>query len=204
MRVYECVQGGPDWLRLRTAIPTASQFHRVFQPIRRKPSEQRHLYLLELVDEMIHGVRDEPYQNAWTRRGQELEPVARFSYEMEHGRRVRQVGFCTRDDGLVGGSPDGLVGDDGILEIKVKSPQIHATYLDGKEPNHIAQCQGLLWVCERAWTDLWLYSDTGESVLKRIDRDDDYLAAFVPVLDEFLADLEAEKSRVRVAHGVAL
>lgn len=201
MIVYECAQGSQEWLRLRAGIPTASQFHRIFQPARRKPSQQRSLYLLELVDEMVNGLRDDPYSNEWTRRGQDLEPQARFGYEMETGLRVRTVGFVTRDDGFCGGSPDGLVDPDGALEIKCRAPHLHQALIDGKSPGHIAQVQGIIWICEREWLDLWCYSDTTDSVLKRIHRDDSYLAEFVPALDQFLADLEDEKERVRVAHS---
>jgi len=199
--VHECVQGTNDWVRLRIGIPTASQFHRIFQPVRRKPSESRGIYLLELLDEWVSGQREEPFENKWTTRGREMEPEARFGYEMEHGAVVRQVGFVTRDDGLCGGSPDGLVGDDTVLEIKVPSPQIHSGIVAGKKPGHTAQCQGLLYVCERSKAHLWTYSPTGESVLHEIDRDDEMIAEMVPVLDEFCAELEAEKQNLAAIYG---
>lgn len=201
MKIHDCVQGSAEWIRLRLGIPTASQFHRIFQPVRRKPSNSRELYMLELLDEWVAQRRDEPFENEWTQRGKELEPEARFAYEMEHGASVRRVGFITRDDGLCGGSPDGLVGDDTVLEIKVPSPQIHDGIASGKKPGHTAQCQGLLYITERQRIHLWIYSPTGESVLKVIERDDEMISQMVPVLDEFCAELEAEKRQLASVYG---
>lgn len=201
MKIHDCVQGSPEWVRLRLGIPTASQFHRIFQPVRRKPSSSRELYKLELLDEWVAGRRDEPFANEWTERGKHLEPEARFAYEMEHGASVQRVGFVTRDDGQCGGSPDGLVGDDTVLEIKCPSPQIHGGIAAGKNPGHTAQCQGLLYITERQRLHLWIYSPTGESVLKVIERDDEFIGQMVPVLDEFCAELEAEKRHLADVYG---
>lgn len=199
MIVHPCTQGTEEWRRLRLGVPTASQFHRIYAPKKRQPSKQRDLYLLELVDEWLSGLRDEPIETDWTRRGRELEPVARFDYSMVRNVAVQEVGFVTRDDGRVGGSPDGLVGDDVVLEIKCKSPHIHDKIIHGKDPGHIAQTQGLLYICERSIAHLYCYDPRGESVLKVIERDDEWIAGFVPVLEEFLADLEQEKHSCRGA-----
>ena len=198
---HNCRQGSLEWEKLRRAIPTASRFHQIFTPVRRKPSTQRHVYLLELLDEWLAGIPEEKFTNAWTKRGQDLEPIARFDFTMQTGIAVREVGFISRDDGLVGGSPDGLIGDNEILEIKIYSPQVHAIMAD-RDPKHTAQTQGLLWLTERERCSLWLYNDKGDSVRKIIERDDSYLADFVPVLDEFIADLETEKHNCRHARRI--
>lgn len=201
MIVHDVVQGSPEWVALRLGIPTASQFGRIFQPVRRKPSESRGLYLLELVDEWASKQRESPFENKWTQRGKDMEPEARFAYEMEHDASVQRVGFITRDDGLCGGSPDGLVGSDTVLEIKVPSPQIHEGIAKGKKPGHTAQCQGLLYVTERERLHLWIYSPTGTPVLQVIDRDDEMIGAMVPVLDEFCAELQEEKQKLAAIYG---
>lgn len=202
MIVHGVRQGSLEWERLRLGIPTASRFHHIYQPSRRKPSKQRDVYLLELVDEYANQKREDPFESKWTRRGQELEPLAKFAYTMETGSAIQNVGFVTRDDGLVGGSPDGLVSDDVVLEVKVPSPQVFASYKKA-DPKHWCQTQGLLYVCERKTAHLWAFSDTDESRLFPIPRDDEWLADFVPCLNSFLADLEEEKHRIRVAYGVA-
>lgn len=197
MKIHDCVQNSPEWLALRRGIPTASRFHEIWAPVRRRPSKSRDLYLLELVDEWLTGAREEPYENKWTRRGQELEPVARFAYEMEHGVQIQTVGFVTRDDGKVGGSPDGLIGNDTVLEIKIPAPHVHQRCIEGGyTPRHTAQVQGLMYLCERERTALWVFSDTKESVRHWVERDDEYLRGFVPALDEFLDELEEAKAQV--------
>lgn len=194
MIVHDCKQGSDRWLALRRGKPTASRWHWIYSPIRRKVSTRAHLYLLELVDEHIHGVREEPFWNQWTRRGQEKEAEARFAFEMEHGERVREVGFIERDDGKCGGSPDGLIDPDGVLEIKVYSPQVHER---GKNPSHhVSQLQNLLYLSEREVGKLWSYSPEGESRLRVVERDDDYIAGLVPALNEFIEQLEEAKAKV--------
>lgn len=197
---HVCRQGSLEWEKLRRGIPTASRFHQIYQAKRRKPSIQRHVYLLELLDEWLTGTPAEKFQNTWTKRGQDLEPMARFDFTMQTGLAVREVGFVSRDDGLVGGSPDGLIADDEVLEIKVYSPQVHAE-LSQKNPKHTAQTQGLLYICERERCNLYLYNDKGESVRKVIERDDSYLADFIPCLNEFISELESEKLSHRHARA---
>ena len=201
MRVVECVQGSPQWIRARLGVPTASQFHRIYSPARRRPSKQRDMYLLELLDEWSHRVREDPFENHWTRRGQDLEPLARFDYTMTTGAAVREVGFILRGDGLCGCSPDGLVGDDTVLEIKAKSPHRHARVLAGYAPGHTMQCQGLLYVTERPLAHLWHFCTESESVLTVIERDDDMIQDMIPCLNEFIEELEQEKRTVALAHG---
>lgn len=204
MKIVECVQGSPQWIQARLGVPTASQFHRIYSPARRRPSKQRDLYLLELLDEWSHRVRDDQFESHWTRRGRDLEPLARFDYTMRTGAAVREVGFVLRDDGLCGGSPDGLVGDDTVLEIKAKSPQRHARVLAGYAPGHTSQCQSLMYITERPLAHLWHFCTESEPVLTVIERDDDLIRDMVPVLDEFIAELEEQKQIVALAHGRAV
>jgi predicted phage-related endonuclease len=202
MIVHDVVQGTSEWRQVRCGIPTASRFHHIYQPQRRKPSKQRDTYLLELVDEWLTGVSDDEYQNKWTQRGRNLEPVARFAYEMEFGNEIQQVGFITRDDGKVGGSPDGLIGSDAILEIKCLSPHLHLGRHNGKPlSHHWAQCQGYLYLCNRSIAYLWYFTDDGVSVRKEIMRDDEYIAGFEECLAEFLNDLEIEKEQCKNARA---
>lgn len=156
---------------------------------------------MELLDEWVAGQRDEQFSNHWTTRGKDMEPLARFDYTMLTGQPVREVGFITRDDGLCGGSPDGLVGDDTVLEIKCASPAVHEKILSGRKPGHTGQCQGLLYVTERQFAHLYHFNPTGESVLQVIERDDDLIADMEIVLNEFCAELEAEKQKLAAIYG---
>ena len=107
----------------------------------------------------------------WVARGLELEPEARLWYEMAY-QTVEQVGFVWKDgDKMVGASPDGLVGDDGLLELKCPSPAKHVLYLS--EPSLMVkeyhwQVQGQLWATERSWCDLMSYCPGLPEVIERV------------------------------------
>jgi hypothetical protein len=151
-----------------------------------KPSKQAEGYAHLLIAEILTGVTQGFEGNMWTDRGTELEPEARAYYEFVTGSEVQQVGFCTTYDGLCGCSPDGLV-DDGLLEIKCPSPQVHVEYLLGaKVPTkYLSQIQGQMFVCEREWCDFLAYFPGMDPVLQRVPTDKAWHAAFRVELDKF-------------------
>lgn len=113
-----------------------------------------------LVAERIAGFTEEAWMSADMWRGRDAEPYARDLYS-EHHAPVTQVGFMRLDEewGTLGYSPDGLVGDDGLIEIKAPRAKSHVlTVLDGKVPTYnMAQCQAGLLVSGRAWVDFIPY-----------------------------------------------
>jgi exodeoxyribonuclease (lambda-induced) len=118
-------------------------------------------------------------------RGVEMEEEARRWYAMERDVDVTRAGLVLRDDGLVVGSPDGLVGEDGVVEIKCPSAAQHMRYRLGEEPDYLGQVQGYLYLTGRQWCDFLSYHPELKPFLRRYPRDEEYLAALVPVLDEF-------------------
>lgn len=127
-----------------------------------------------------------------------MEAEARAAYEVEHDAEVEQVGFVMLDNESFGGSPDGLVGSVGILEVKCPMIQTHIGYLAAPETLEAAyrgQCQTLLMVSEREWVDLWAYSPVLPPVLRRVTPDPNYIAAFKSALDPFVADLDHLKTK---------
>ena len=174
MKPFDCEQGSPEWFDLRRGIPTASCFDRILTPTG-KESTQAMAYASQLIAERLTGVSLGFEGNRHTERGTELEPQARAYYEFVAGPVV-EVGFCLRDDGIAGCSPDGLVGDDGLLEIKCPSPAVHVEYLlAGKAPTkYLAQVQGQLWVTGRAWCDFLSYHPLMDPVLERVSADAEY------------------------------
>ena len=188
----DCEQGSPEWFRARMGIPTTSQFGRLVTPKAGKPSSQAFGYLCELLAEWM---TDEPAESAssqFMQRGTALENKARLRYELEFDIDVRQVGFIqlgsdadldlSPSDGewLAGCSPDGLIGDDGGLEIKVPSAAKHVAYMLDPESLRAAyrmQVQGSLFVTGRAWWDLMSYSPCMPHVLVRCERDEKLIAA---------------------------
>ena len=189
-------QGGPEWLLSRLGRPTASQFDRILTPKTRKPSAAQSTYRAELIAEWLMGQPLDWGTTAWMVRGTEMEDEARHYYEMIRDVEVERVGFVARDDNLTGGSPDGLVGADGVLEIKCPLPVQHVKYLLGESPDYIGQVQGYMYLTGRAWCDFLSYHPDLPAHLERIARDEEYLKAFVPVLDEFIEKLEADKKRL--------
>ena len=141
MKILDMEQGTQEWMMARLGMPTASQFDRLLTPKTRKPSASRIRYSAELLTEWLLGQPLEWGSSAWMERGTDMEGEARKYYEMQYDVEVRQVGFVIRDDDAVGGSPDGLIGDDGGLEIKVPSALTHVQYMLGDAIDYVGQVQ---------------------------------------------------------------
>lgn len=115
-----------------------------------------------------------------------LEASAVEAYEFEADLITSPIGFITTDDGRYGCSPDRLVGEDGLVEIKCPAPQTHLGHLvDGFSGNYRPQVQGQLLVSERQWADWVSYSPEMPMVRIRAQRDEDYIRGLRAALDEF-------------------
>ena len=198
MKTLDLDQGSTEWMMARLGIPTASKFDRLLTPKTRKPAAARALYCGELVAEWAAGQPEDWGGNPWTEHGKEMEKKGRQWYEMDRGVDVTQVGLVLRDDGLVAGSPDGLVGTDGGLEIKNLKWGHHAAYemgLASLAADFVGQPQGYMYLTGRKWWDLLSYNHTLPPVVVRVARDEDYIAALVAVLGPFIEQVEAGKRR---------
>lgn len=148
----------PDWLAQRAGKFTGSRFGQLMARTKSGPSTSRANLLATLAVERITGQCVETYSNAAMKRGTELEPLARAAYEAHVGTLVEEVGFIQHpDEPMVGASPDGLIGSDGVLE--AKCPDAMAKHLDALRTGAHAQeyrwqLQGLLWVTDRAYVDM--------------------------------------------------
>lgn len=202
MIVHDCEQGSEEWVALRLGIPTGSNLDRILTPKTRRPSAQQAAYIAELVAERLTGESSEGFSSEWTEHGSIVEEEARTYYEFQRGVTVQRVGFVTRDDGLVGGSPDGLIGEDGGLEIKCPSPKVHASYLLGTAMDYVGQCQGYMYLTDRKWWDLLAYHQTMPAVIVRVERDEKYMAALAPLLDEFVMLLDEAERLARLGRAL--
>jgi len=190
MITHDLEQGSEEWFAVRLGIPTASRFADIYTSTGKAASGQDR-YLHSLAAEWLMGGQVETYQNEHMIRGNELEPEARSYYEFETGLEVEQTGFITTDDGMVGGSPDGLTEPKG-LEIKCPTPQVHIEYLlRGKCPaKYYPQVQGLIWLCERdSWDFLSYHPDMPKQLLVNVPRDDKWIEGFKAELDKFTSKL---------------
>lgn len=186
MIVHNVIQGGPAWLTLRLGIPTASMFDCIVTPTGAF-SKQSRGYALKLVTErLLRRPLDNIDHVEAVARGKELEPDAAKLYDFENDVRSVAVGFITTDDGRTGASPDRLVGDRGLLEIKCPSPNTQLGYLlDGFDAKYRPQVQGQLMVAEREWCDWMAFHPEMPTVVVRIGRDEEYIAKLRAALREF-------------------
>lgn len=167
-------QGSEEWHAARLGKFTGSNFH-----IFLGKSETRTTELFKKAAERITGERADQdcFKNGHTERGHDLEPLARKVYEYETLAFVEEIGFIEADGEAIGCSPDGLIGSDGLLEIKC--PDQH-TFLkwcqdDYIKPEYRTQIQFNLMVSERQWCDFVLFNRKfGENSLKiiRVNRDE--------------------------------
>lgn len=159
----ELEQGSQEWLEARCGLLTASTIGRLITPTTLKvaDNETSRGLTMQLAAERITGHVDYVHPTADMQRGTDDEPYARDIYR-EHFAPVEQVGFMVRDFGSyrIGFSPDGLVGDDGLIEIKSRRPKEHLkTVLKGLPPlENMAQLHAGLLVSGRDWIDYVSYS----------------------------------------------
>ena len=193
MEIIRCEQNSAEWVQARVGVPTASQFKDVLAKGQGgAPSKMRRTYLRKLAGERITGKPADNFHNAHMDRGHAMEEEARRFYEFTNGVTVERVGFIKNHG--AGASPDSLVGDDGLLEIKTALPHILIGHiLDAKVPSeHKAQVQGQMWVSERAFCDLLIYWPAMRPFQRRIERDDAYIdGTLTPKVLAFIDDLEA-------------
>lgn len=142
MIIHDCVQGTEAWLKVRAAIPTASEISKILTPSTMKLSGQADGYANKIAAERILGKHIVKFSgNHYTERGKELEPDALKLYEMRFEVDCEHVGFITNDNKTMGCSPDALVGKKKGLELKCPEADTHVGYLwDGVLPNEY-KCQ---------------------------------------------------------------
>ena len=198
LEILDVEQRSDAWYQARLGIPTASQYSAILANGRGgAPSKTRLTYLRKLAGERITGQPAENYTNAHMERGKTMEDEARGLYAFATGTEPRLVGFG-RNHGT-GASPDALIGDDGMLEIKTSAPHLLIGIIeDGHVPTeHIPQLQGNLWVFERQWIDLLIYYRGMPSFQVRVERDDRYIdGKLAPAVRAFVGELEAIVARV--------
>lgn len=176
MRISEHEQGTEEWLAERVGLITASNVSNLISSTG-KPSASATGYIDKVVGEILMGGPEETYKNAAMQRGNDLEPEARAWYEMLSGNDVEEVGLCIRDELGAACSPDGLIGDDGGLEIKCLMAKGHVAALrQGKVPSdYVSQVQMCMWITDRQWWDFACYHPTMPKLLLRVERDQEYI-----------------------------
>lgn len=186
IQVFDCEQGSPEWFLCRLGIPTASEFKSIMA---KGEGKTRRTYLMKLLGERLTGEPMDSYTNGHMERGRVMELEARDMYAFVHDAEPQKIGFIRNDE--VGCSPDSLIGESGLLEIKTKLPhlQLEAILADKLPPEHAAQIQGQLWVAEREWCDFVSYWPKLPLFVKRVYRDDEKIKAIEEEVSRFLDEL---------------
>lgn len=202
MQILDLEQGSQEWLQARAGIITCSELGSVFSKGTGKNlfGKGAITYMYELIGEQITGEPKAAYSGFHTERGHEHEPLAIELYELETDLKVESCGFIKSEK--AGFSPDGLIGNNGLVEIKSKLPKFQAEILYEKEvpAEHLMQCIGGLWIAEREWIDFVSYCPSMPTFVKRLYRNEQEIKLIEDRVDLFLEELERRK---QVILGVA-
>jgi hypothetical protein len=202
IEIIDVEQGSPEWFSARAGVPTCSRFGHVMARGRgAEDSKVRAAYLYQLADEVIYNDPvDGGFTNEHTERGKLLEAEARSIYALENDVIPQCVGFIKNHTVGAGGSPDALIGKNGILEIKTMLPRLWIRHVltGGHPPEFTAQIQGLLWVSgDREWCDLMIYWPRRQPYITRVYRDEPYIAQLAQAVKTFNKELATIVAAIR-------
>ena len=190
--IFECDQGGAEWAELHRGVPTSSSFDKILTAKTMKLSAQCDDLICDLIAQRAYlgSMLDYFGSKPMTRTmqyGKDTEAEARHWYELDHGCDVRQVGFCIDDANRCGCSPDGLIGEDGGLELKCPELKTHVRYIlhpTELVSDYVAQVHGSLIVTGREWWDIMSYAPGLRPVVVRVTPNE-YTESLRKALDLF-------------------
>lgn len=190
-------QGSPEWLASRLGRPSASMFGKLVTGSG-KPSGSAETYINEMIAERLTGRSKPFFTNEHMERGNFLEPEARQAYEFITDFEVVETGFILDDSQEFGCSPDGLVANDGGLEIKCPSDSVHVSYLRaGKVPaKYYQQVQGCMMITGREWWDFMSYHPEMPHLLVRMKRNEKFIKAMAEQLEAAVKTIVEETERL--------
>lgn len=193
-------QGTPAWLQARAGVITASAMGCCLMGAKTKGRSD---YMINLATEIINGkALPGGYVNAAMRRGNELEPFARKYYTLLTRNKVEESGLRYLNElKRIGASVDGLVGDEGLIEIKCPNLNTHVNYmLKNVMPNsYISQVQGQMWVTGRKWCDFMSYHPDSHKMawIIRVMRDEAYIKSLSTAVYGFIGELDVLIEKMR-------
>ena len=195
MKHHKVEQNTDEWMELRQGKFTASSFKDLFMS-KTTAGYQKAIY--KVVYERLTGEQPESFSNEYMERGHELEPLARKVYEVETFNTVEEAGFFELSE-WVGASPDGLVDDDGIVEIKCPAFNTMIGYLvDPKLPSQYKhQVHGQLLVTGRKWCDFMCYHPKLKPIIIRIERDEAFIKEIEDKLNESIREVETIINKIQ-------
>lgn len=193
----QVIQGSESWFAQRLGKVTASRLADVVAKTKTGESASRATYRAEIVAERLTGKQAASFSNAAMQWGTETEPMARAAYEAERGLFVLETGMVTHPTiSMSGASPDGLIGSNGLIEIKCPDTKTHIeTLLSRKAPSkYIPQMQWQMACTDRAWCDFASFDPRLPSDLQlfviRVDRDEKLISEYESEVVRFLGEVD--------------
>jgi putative phage-type endonuclease len=187
MIIHNLEQGTPEWFAVRLGKLTASDAQAIATA-----GKGLETLAFEKVAEIVSGTKQESYTNGDIDRGHEQEELARASYELQYGLTVVKVGFVELSE-YIGASPDGFVGDDGLVEFKCPNNTNFVRIMYGKKPDskYEWQMQMQMHVTDRKWVDFVAYNENfPEIITLRVERDEKKIEKIVAGLEEGVSQIK--------------
>jgi len=202
-------QGSEEWFTIRIGKVTASRVADVIAKTKTGYSASRDNYMAQLVCERLTGQKGESFTNAAMQHGTDTEPLARAAYEAFKDVLVDEVGFVPHPTiKMAGASPDGMVGDDGLLEIKCPNTATHIeTLLSESVPGkYFTQMQFQLSCTGRQWCDFVSFDNRLPEELqlfvKRVPRDEVFIRLIEAEIVQFIAELDDKINKLMKVKNV--
>lgn len=200
-------QGSIEWLAARVGKVTASRVADVIATTKTGYGASRANYMAELIAERLTGQPAERYTNAAMAHGTATEPEARDLYAFMVDAEVEQVGLVEHPTVAdSGASPDGLVGDDGLVEIKCPNTATHIETLLGQTvpAKYVTQMQWQMACTGRQWCDFASYDprlpESMRIFIQRVERDEEYIAWLETEVTKFLTELDEKVAALRAIY----
>lgn len=196
-----------EWFAARLGKVTASCIGKVMARTKTGYGADRGNYLAQLVTERLTGTPTDGFSNAAMQWGTDTEPQARAAYSFIVGSDVVEIGFVPHPTiAMSGASPDGLIADDGLVEIKCPNSATHITTLRGGgiDRKYLLQMQWQMACTERAWCDFASFDPRlpleMQLHVERVDRDADLIAEIENEVTAFLAEVDATVADLRARY----
>lgn len=198
-------QRSDEWYAARLGKATASRFSDVMAATKSgyEPAARKN-YRSELVLERLTGKKADSWTSPAMQWGIDNEPMARNNYMFETGNDVIEEFFVEHPILKAGCSPDGYVGDDGLIEIKCPNSATHIETLRTKELpyKYEAQVQGQMWLTGRKWCDFVSFDprmpDNAQMITIHVERDEEYIQNLEHAIERFLREVDEEEMFVEM------
>lgn len=200
-------QRSAEWFAARLGKVTASRVADIVAKTKSGYSTSRANYMAELVCERLTGMQGESFSSAAMVWGTNTEPMARSAYESRMAELVEETGFVLHPTiSMAGASPDGLIGDDGLVEIKCPNTATHIDTLlsDGAPSKYMTQMQWQMACTGRKWCDFVSFDprmpEEMQMFVIRVERNDDLITELEREVEKFLSELEDKITQLNKAY----